>query len=87
MRFIIWIMILILYILLIWVSIMSYIKRLHDLDKSGWMVLLLFVPFVSIYLFIICGFLKWTSWKNRFWDNPLWNSEKKIENNDSNIKL
>lgn len=70
----------ILYFSLFYISIVTYIKRLHDLDKSGWMSLLLFVPFANIYLFVICCFFKWTPWKNRFWDNPLGNSEMKTEN-------
>ena len=59
------------YIWITYVSIVSYIKRLHDLDKSGWFTLLIFVPFANIYIFIICGFFKWTNWENRFWNDPL----------------
>jgi 4-amino-4-deoxy-L-arabinose transferase-like glycosyltransferase len=43
---------------LIWLGIATQVKRWHDLDKSGWMVLLnftfIFVPFAFIYL----GFFK-----------------------------
>jgi len=55
----------------IWLSIWAYIKRLHDLDKSGWMSLLMIVPLANIYLFIICGFFKWTEWTNKYGPNPL----------------
>ena len=61
----------ILYIIIIYIIIVTYIKRLHDLDKSGWWILLLFVPFANFYLWIICGFFKWTIWENRFWPDPL----------------
>jgi len=62
---------LIFWIWIIYISFISYIKRLHDLDKSGWMSLLLFVPLANIYLFIICGFFKWTPGKNKYWEDPL----------------
>lgn len=64
-------------ILYLYVTFVSYIKRLHDLDKSWWMSLLLFVPLANIYLFVICGFFKWTNWKNQYWDNPLGNTNDK----------
>jgi len=43
---------------MIWISFALYVKRLHDLDKKGWISLLLFVPFANIYVFIVCGFFK-----------------------------
>jgi len=45
-------------ILYIYISIASYVKRLRDLWKSPWMVLLMFVPIANLYLWIICGFFK-----------------------------
>ena len=75
------------YLLLIWISIAAYIKRLHDLDKSGWWSLIMFLPLFWFWLLIYCGFFKWTPWENRFWNNPLWNTQNKVENNDSNIEL
>jgi uncharacterized membrane protein YhaH (DUF805 family) len=69
---------LIIYLVAIWISIIAYIKRLHDLDHSGWLVLMVFIPFINIGLIIYCGFFKWTPWENRFWSNPLgdigWNT-------------
>jgi len=59
------------YILMFWVSIVSYIKRLKDLDKNPWMILLILVPFANIYLWIICGFFKWTVWLNKYGEDPL----------------
>lgn len=41
-----------------YVSIAAYVKRLRDLWKSPWMVLLMFIPLANIYLFIICGFFE-----------------------------
>ena len=30
-----------------WFSLAQGVKRLHDLDKSGWLILLMFVPIVN----------------------------------------
>ncbi len=46
-------------IMLIW-AIMAYnaaIRRFHDMNKSGWHVLLLFIPLINLY-FIICLFFE-----------------------------
>lgn len=59
------------YIFLIYVSIASYIKRLRDLDKNPWMVLLAFVPLANIYLIVICGFFKGTQGTNKYGPDPL----------------
>ncbi len=52
------------------ISLYSYasvwIKRLHDLDKSGWDLLWMFVPFGGLYLFIICGFQLGTQSPNHY---------------------
>ena len=61
-------------IYIIYVQYAAYMKRLHDLDKTWWWTLLLNVPLVNIWLFIYCGFFKWTPWKNRYWDDPLQNT-------------
>ncbi len=64
----------------LYITFTAYIKRLHDLDKSGWMSLLILIPFANIYLFVICGFFKWTVWENKYWPDPLgW-----INNNNKN---
>ena len=39
-----------------WFSLAQGVKRLHDLDKSGWLILLMFVPIVNALfgLYIVC---------------------------------
>ena len=32
-----------------WFSLAQGVKRLHDLDKSGWLILLMFVPIVMLF--------------------------------------
>lgn len=42
------------------------IRRLHDIDKSGWWTLILFVPLVGIILLIVWYCTKGTPGANRF---------------------
>lgn len=53
------------------VSTIAYIRRLHDLDKSGRRVLLAIVPFANLYIIFICLFLRGTKGDNRFGPDPL----------------
>jgi len=51
-------------------SIAIAIRRLHDLDKSGWFYLLALVPLVSLILLVwFC--MKGTDGPNRFGPDPL----------------
>ena len=61
----------ILYIITFYVSIVTYIKRFHDLWKSGWYTLIMFIPFISILGIIWLGFFKWTSGPNKYGPDPL----------------
>ena len=48
-------------------SVIVYIKRFHDRDKSGWWVLIGLIPIIGpIWLLVECGFLKGTPGPNRF---------------------
>ncbi len=48
------------------------VKRWHDRDKSGWWVLIGFIPLIGpIWTFIECGCLKGTEGDNRFGPDPL----------------
>lgn len=53
-------------------SICISIKRWHDLDKSGWWVLINLIPLVGgIIALVFNGFLKGTGGPNRFGEDPL----------------
>jgi uncharacterized membrane protein YhaH (DUF805 family) len=59
------------YIAILWSSIVMTIKRWHDADKSGWWLLVLFVPLLGmIWNFIQCGILQGTTGPNRFGADP-----------------
>lgn len=65
------------YLLLIFVSIVLGVRRLHDLDKSGWFYLLNLVPFVNIGMAIYMIFFPGSEGANRFGPktapNTVWN--------------
>lgn len=57
----------ILYIPLIWISLALQVKRWHDRDKSGWFVLVSFIPIIGpIWAFIENGCLAGSDTANRF---------------------
>jgi uncharacterized membrane protein YhaH (DUF805 family) len=63
-------------ILIIYPSIAVFIKRIHDRGKSGWFVLLCFIPVVFLWPAIEAGFLKGTSGDNKYGNDPLLNQGK-----------
>lgn len=54
-------------------SIMLSIRRLHDLNKSGWFILIILIPIVNIafalYLWLVPG----TVGRNQYGEDPLKN--------------
>ena len=57
---------------LIWGGLAGQVKRWHDRDKSGWFVLINFIPLVGpIWAFVELGFLRGTMGPNRFGPDPL----------------
>jgi uncharacterized membrane protein YhaH (DUF805 family) len=55
-----------------WVGLAVQVKRWHDRDKSGWMVLINLIPVVGwIWSLVELGFLKGTSGPNQYGDDPL----------------
>jgi uncharacterized membrane protein YhaH (DUF805 family) len=56
---------------LFWCSLAIAIKRWHDRDKSGVMVLIVLIPIVGpIWSLIECGFLDGTQGSNRYGPSP-----------------
>ena len=53
-------------------SFAGQVKRWHDRDKSGWFVLVNFIPFIgTIWALVELGFLRGTMGPNRFGPDPL----------------
>ncbi len=56
----------------LWPSLAVAAKRWHDRDKSGWWVLISFIPILGfVWTFIECGCMKGTEGDNRFGPDPL----------------
>jgi uncharacterized membrane protein YhaH (DUF805 family) len=57
---------------LLWPSIATGVKRLHDRNRSGWFYLIVIIPFIGwLYWLIDMGILKGTTGANRFGPDPL----------------
>ena len=55
----------------IWAGLAVGVKRWHDRGKSGWWMLLGFIPYLgAIWTFIECGCLRGTEGPNRFGEDP-----------------
>ena len=52
-------------------NIMIATRRLHDLDKSGWWLLLMLVPFVNVILELYILLMPGTAGWNRYGADPL----------------
>ena len=60
----------------------STVRRLHDLNRSGWALLWSFMPFANIWLFIQLYFIKGTTGANRFGSDPAASKEAEKEIKD-----
>ena len=47
------------------------VRRFHDINKSGWFILLNFIPFIGWIIVLVMLIEKGTEGKNRFGDYPL----------------
>ena len=55
-----------------WISLALGVKRFHDRNKSGWWVLIVFVPVIGhLWYLIECGFLRGTPGPNAYGPDPL----------------
>jgi uncharacterized membrane protein YhaH (DUF805 family) len=51
-------------------SLAISVRRLHDIGKSGWLAILLFIPIVSLVLFIILLAVDSVKGSNQYGENP-----------------
>ena len=58
-------------IITLWINISFDVRRLHDIDFSGWWILLNFIPFVYFGFFFILAIKKGTQGPNSFGADPL----------------
>jgi nitrate/nitrite transporter NarK len=53
-------------LVVVWIALALQLKRWHDLEKSGWLVLINLVPVVGTVLSFVLGFRKGVSGSNKF---------------------
>jgi uncharacterized membrane protein YhaH (DUF805 family) len=59
-------------LLIAWPAIAVSVKRWHDRDKSGWWVLIAFIPLIGqLWTLVDNGFLRGTPGPNRFGPEPV----------------
>jgi len=64
----------------VWIGLAMQVKRWHDRDKSGWMVLINFIPIIGmIWALVALGFLQGTIGPNQYGEDPLQSREKNSE--------
>lgn len=62
---------LILYVPLLWISLAVQAKRWHDRGKSGWHILIGFIPYIGgIWVLVECGCLRGTHGPNQYGPDP-----------------
>ncbi|MEQ1830526.1 MAG: DUF805 domain-containing protein, partial [Pirellula sp.] len=59
------------FIPLVWIMLAIQVKRWHDLNKSGWMVLIGLIPCLGVISLVFVGFVKGTTGPNDYGDDPL----------------
>ena len=58
-------------IVVIWIDLATNVKRWHDQNRSGFWVLVEFVPYVGpLVVLVVCGILDGTPGPNRFGPSP-----------------
>lgn len=57
--------------LMVYSSLALRIKRLHDMNSSGWLCLLTFIPLVGIIFTIVIGCIEGTVGANKYGADPL----------------
>jgi len=55
---------------IMWLSFAVVVRRLHDLDKSGWFSLLMLVPILNLVLGVYAAFFKGKDEDNKYGPSP-----------------
>jgi len=65
------ILIIIIYLGLLLPTLAVQVRRLHDLDRSGWWILISFIPILGAIILLVWFCTKGTEGENRFGADPL----------------
>ena len=52
-------------------QVSAFIRRLHDIDKTAWLTLLVFVPIINFIFVLYLFFVKGTQGANQYGADPL----------------
>jgi uncharacterized membrane protein YhaH (DUF805 family) len=55
---------------LIWFYVCAEVRRWHDLGKSGWWLLIMFIPLGYVWTLRECGLTRGTQGANQYGPNP-----------------
>ncbi|MCL1594474.1 MAG: DUF805 domain-containing protein [Actinomycetia bacterium] len=67
-----WLLAIVVYVVTIWIGLAVSIKRWHDRGKSGWWILIGFVPIIGgLWALIETGFLEGDKGDNEYGPDPL----------------
>lgn len=53
-------------------SLAVSVRRLHDLDKSGWWVLIILIPVIGFLILLFWACKRGTEGQNMYGSDPLW---------------
>jgi uncharacterized membrane protein YhaH (DUF805 family) len=71
-RDLVWMLAAAIFVLFLWGRVVVTIKRWHDLDKSGWWVLIALIPVIGeIWTVVSCGFAIGSDGENTYGPDPL----------------
>jgi len=62
-----WVFFLVMY----WISFAATVRRLHDIDKSGWWILIALIPIVGSIILLVWAVRQGDQGPNRFGADPL----------------
>jgi uncharacterized membrane protein YhaH (DUF805 family) len=51
-------------------SLAVTVRRLHDIDRSGWWILIALVPLIGVIVLVVFALLEGTPGTNRYGPNP-----------------
>ncbi len=63
-------------ILLLGVYVFGTVKRLHDVGKTGWLAVLVFIPIINLMLIAVLCFMPTMAGPNRYGPKPGWRYTK-----------
>ena len=74
------------FLLTVWSGFSLGVRRCHDVEKSGWWLLLGLVPYINVAWGLYLIFKRGTIGQNKYGDDPIRNDYDRIEDIADNLK-